>query len=249
MEKFKPKKTTDDCYTPDEVYDAVADFVAQEYGLDRKQFVRPFYPGGDYQNEKYGKNAVVVDNPPFSILAEILNYYAEKGVKFFLFAPALTLFSSSSQNACAIACGVDVTYENGASVATSFVTNLENNRVRTAPALYRAVSEANDRVLAETKRTLPRYEYPDEVLTAAIAARWCKYGVEYRLKREESELIGALDAQKEADKAIFGKGYLLSEKAAAEKAAAEKAAAEKAAAEKWHLSEREKEIVRRLGSE
>ena len=30
VEKFKPKKTTDDCYTPPEVYEAVADFVAEE---------------------------------------------------------------------------------------------------------------------------------------------------------------------------------------------------------------------------
>lgn len=39
----------------------------------------------------------------------------------------------------------------------------------------------------------------------------------------------------------------MSEKAAAEKAAAEKAAAEKAGAKIWELSEREKEIIRRLG--
>ena len=39
----------------------------------------------------------------------------------------------------------------------------------------------------------------------------------------------------------------MSEKAAAEKAAAEKAAAEKAGADIWELSEREKEIIRRLG--
>ena len=33
VEKFKPKKTTDDCYTPPLVYDAVAEWVAKEYGL------------------------------------------------------------------------------------------------------------------------------------------------------------------------------------------------------------------------
>lgn len=43
-------------------------------------------------------------------------------------------------------------------------------------------------------------------------------------------------------------GLLLSDRIAAEKAAAEKAAAEKAAAERWDLSEREKEIVRMLGT-
>ena len=52
--------------------------------------------------------------------------------------------------------------------------------------------------------------------------------------------------QKEADKALYGGGFLLSEKAAAEKAAAEKAAAEKAAATRWPLSERERAIIKRL---
>lgn len=72
LEKFEAKKTTDDCYTPDLVYDAVADWVSNEYGIDRKRFVRPFYPNGDYQKEKYPSGCAVVDNPPFSILTEIL---------------------------------------------------------------------------------------------------------------------------------------------------------------------------------
>lgn len=53
LEKFEPKKTTDDCYTPDLVYNAIAEWVAKEYGLKRDSFLRPFYPGGDYQSFKY----------------------------------------------------------------------------------------------------------------------------------------------------------------------------------------------------
>ena len=30
VEKFKPKKTTDDCYTPPEVFDCVAEWAAAE---------------------------------------------------------------------------------------------------------------------------------------------------------------------------------------------------------------------------
>ena len=67
VEKFKPKLTTDDCYTPAIVYDAVANWVQNEYDLDKYEFCRPFYPGGDYENYNY-KNKIVVDNPPFSIL-------------------------------------------------------------------------------------------------------------------------------------------------------------------------------------
>ena len=45
-DKFKPKKTTDDCFTPDNVYETVADYVATRFNVDRNRFVRPFYPGG-----------------------------------------------------------------------------------------------------------------------------------------------------------------------------------------------------------
>ena len=264
LDKFEPKKTTDDCYTPDLVYDAVADWVAAEYGLDRKHFVRPFYPGGDYQKEKYAKNDVVVDNPPFSILSQILKWYKENGVRFFLFAPTLTLFSSSSTTCCAIPTGATVIYENGASVNTSFLTNLEDPglRVRTAPTLQKAVQDASDTVRAQQTKELPKYSYPDYVITSAMVARWSKYGIDFRLSVADSVQIEALDAQKEAGKAIFGKGYLLSERAAAERAAAERAASERAAAERaaaeraaaeraaahrWELSERERAIVQSLG--
>lgn len=255
LEKFELKKTTDDCYTPDLVYEAVVSWVEQEYGLKRKNFVRPFYPGGDYQKEKYGPKDVVVDNPPFSILSEILRWYDAHGVRFFLFAPTLTLFSSASATTCcAIPLGVTVTYDNGASVNTSFVTNLERWRVRTDPSLYKAINTANEANLAQTRKELPKYSYPDEVITSAMVARWSKYGVDFRLTRDESAPIDGLDAQMEAGKSIYGKGYLLSERAAAERAAAERAAAERAAAERaaaqrWTLSEREREIVRQLGKE
>ena len=92
VEKFKAKKTTDDCYTPPEIYEGISDWVAAEYGLDKRNFVRPFWPGGDYRKGEYPAGCVVVDNPPFSILMQIIDYYLEKGVGFFLFAPTLTLF-------------------------------------------------------------------------------------------------------------------------------------------------------------
>ena len=244
VEKFEAKRTTDDCYTPDIVYEAVADWVAKEYGIDRSRFVRPFYPGGDYQSFKYKPDAVVVDNPPFSILSEILNWYREHGVGFFLFAPALTLFSSASSSAaCAMPVGVSITYENGANVSTSFLTSLEEPRwrVRTAPSLYEAVNKANDENLRSMRAELPKYSYPDEIITSAIVQRWSKYGIDFRVSTAESFPISALDAQKEYGKAIFGKGYLLSERAAAERAAAERAAAHR-----WELSLREQEIVKRL---
>lgn len=47
VDKFKAKKITDDCYTPENIYEVVANYVADTYKLDRAKFVRPFYPGGD----------------------------------------------------------------------------------------------------------------------------------------------------------------------------------------------------------
>jgi hypothetical protein len=47
VDKFKPKKTTDDCYTPPYIYDAVLKWATKEYQLQGRTVVRPFYPGGD----------------------------------------------------------------------------------------------------------------------------------------------------------------------------------------------------------
>lgn len=241
LAKFEAKKTTDDCYTPPKVYDAVADYVAKNYGLKKTSFVRPFVPGGDYENFDYPNGCAVVDNPPFSILAEILNFYKKNGIKFFLFAPALTLFSSSSSSA--LCTGVGITYENGALVNTSFLTNLEPEEVRfrSAPELYRAVRDANEENLKAQRREIPKYSYPLEVVTAPMLTSYSRYGIEFTVNRDESYQISALDSQKESKKTVFGKGYLISERKKAER---EKAEREKA--ERWELSERELEIIKGL---
>lgn len=82
-EKFKPKKTTDDCYTPPTIYEVIKNWACKEYGIDPDKIVRPFYPGGDYENFDYAPDAVVLDNPPFSILAQICEFYLERGIPFF----------------------------------------------------------------------------------------------------------------------------------------------------------------------
>lgn len=52
VDKFKQKHkpTTDDCFTPAEVYEAVSDWVMENYGDDWTKIVRPFYPGGGLQD-------------------------------------------------------------------------------------------------------------------------------------------------------------------------------------------------------
>ena len=255
VEKFKPKKTTDDCYTPQNIYDTVVDWCISEYKIKRKDIVRPFYPGGDYKHFDYPKGCVVLDNPPFSILAEIMRFYKEKDINFFLFAPTLTLFSSS-QDFTAISLGVTVTYENGANVNTSFVTNLNGNvRFRSVPKLYKVIKAENDKNLKEIKKQLPKYTYPINVMTAAALAKLSRYGVEFEAEVSETHRIDGLESQKELGKSIFGSGYLMPDYKAEERAEAEQKAEERAEAEErkgivatheWELTENEKTIIREL---
>ena len=243
VEKFKPKKTTDDCYTPDNVYAAVHDWAVKEYGLEGARIIRSFYPGGDYKKEDYSGDCAVIDNPPFSILAEICRWYNQRGIRFFLFGPAKTIFScSGSDGINYVICGADIMYENGATIDTSFITNMGQYKIMVAPDLYEAIKAANDENRKEVTKSLPRYDYPNHVLTAARIQRIAKYGQSLRIRAEDCAFIRALDSQRGTGKAVFGNGFLLSEKAAAEKAAAEKAGAKI-----WELSEMEKEIIRRLG--
>ena len=248
LEKFEQKKTTDECYTPDNVYDAVAEFVAQEYGVDRSRFVRPFYPGGDYQNEKYPDGCVVVDNPPFSILSEIIKYYCANGVRFFLFAPALTLFTAVGCDVEYIPVGCDVLYENGAIVKTSFVNNLGDSRIYVAASLFDAVKAANDANMREAHKELPKYKYPMEAVLSAQIQRLARYGQTLKIPKDECAYQNRLDAQKESKKDSYGGLFLISEKAAAERAAAERAAAERLTMETFELSDREKQLIRQLGT-
>lgn len=75
VEKFKPKKTTDDCYTPDSVYDAILGWVRENADIEGREIVRPFYPGGDYEHYDYPDGCVVIDNSPFSIISRIARFY------------------------------------------------------------------------------------------------------------------------------------------------------------------------------
>ena len=238
LSKFEPKHTTDDCYTPEKIYEAVAQWVSAKYNLNRTNFIRPFYPGGDYKNEKYKPSDIVVDNPPFSILSEIIKFYQEKGIKYFLFCPALTPFTLNvSLFATVIITGVEIIYKNRASVLTSFITNLESDDIQalTAPDLYKAIKDAGK----ENTIEIPKYVFPNEVITATMLNYLCKYGIDFVLAKKDAYRINSLDSMKKKNKGIYGSGFLISEKAAAEKAAAEK----------WELSEREKEIVKKLSNQ
>ena len=242
LEKFEAKKTTDDCYTPDNIYDVVKKWCIERYGLKGKKILRPFYPGGDYQKEDYSGDCVVLDNPPFSIISEICEWYTERNIPFFMFAPALTLLGIARGTMNYVACCISVTYANGANVSTSFVTNLGNKKVVASAELRELIEEANKENLRKMHKELPKYAYPDEVLTATMLGYMAAHGTSIEIEAKDVHFIRALDSQKESGKGLFGSGFLLSEKAAAEKAAAEKIDTNI-----WELSDREREIVKSLG--
>lgn len=246
--KYKHKKTTDDCYTPPAIYEAVKEWACEEYGIDPAKIVRPFYPGGDYENYDYSNGTVVVDNPPFSIFGKICAFYLERNIPFLLFAPGLTTLSlrKVATKMCHIITDTTITYENGAQVNTCFVTNLEpETQIRTAPKLYRRIAEA--RVSGGAKRNeLPKYEYPKNVLTAATLSGWSKQGVDFRVEKAECRQIYALDQQLAMGKELYGRGLLLSNTAAERKIAAKQENETKKEKIVWELSEREWDMVREL---
>ena len=245
VDKFKPKLTTDDCFTPPAVFKAVEKWVREQYNLGDIENIRPFKPEGDYQAENY-EGKVVIDNPPFSILSEIVRWYTAKGVKFFLFAPYLsTLPIASDCQTTKIITGAEVTYENGAKVLTNFVTNMADTKVlvKIAGSLRERIEEAQPNESAE----LERYKRPKNLKVATDFVYVTKLGHDWELTARDCEFVKNTDGLKAMGKGLYGGGLLVSDKVA-EKAAAEKAAAEKAAII-VELSDREKAIVARLNGE
>ena len=242
VDKFKPKKTTDDCYTPQLIYDAILEWCRREYDIPvDAPIVRPFKPGGDYQCTVYPEGCYVVDNPPFSILAEIRRWYLARGIKYFLFAPALTILSSKIDD-CAICTAAPIVYANGAEVNTSFVTNLAGDYVAmSAPSLRHTIDDAVEALAATEKKELPRYEYPDNVVTASMLNELSKRDEAVRIGRRSSARIGRLDAQVPIKKTIFGGGFLVGNAKASDIAKAKAKA--KVAPLVFELSQRERAII------
>lgn len=242
VEKFKPKKTTDDCYTPEAVYDVVVRYVGRHIDLSGLNIVRPFYPGGDYEAVEYTAKDIVIDNPPFSILSKIVRFFNANGVRYFLFAPHLTLFSGGKQCTMIVA-GANITYNNGAVVSTSFITNtFGDGAIMTAPELCREIKEA----CKQSDKRLPKYVYPKTVLKVSDLDILNRNGVEIAIPRKSLYYTSKLNSQSKTN--IYGGGYLLSRSEAARLEAARLEAARLEAATVWALSPEEEAIVDSLES-
>lgn len=254
IEKFKPKLTTDDCYTPPAVFDAVEKWVRKTYKIpDTVKTLRPFKPGGDYQREDYSGDVVVIDNPPFSILTEILRWYLDRNVRFFLFAQAVTNFNAlqGDKRLTRVIAFADITYENGAHVSTGFITNMEPGvAIRTSAELHDAVEAASDKKTAD----LGKYRRPRNVKVASDFAKANRAGCENVFTFDQVCLVKNIDAMRAKGKALYGAGCIVSD-AVADKLDRDAAEAERRRAARMgeqpgglclELSAREKAIVAEL---
>lgn len=216
--KFKDApKTTDDCYTPRDVYEAVVDYVDKEIcSLSDKRIIRPFYPGGDYENAEYPADGVVIDNPPFSILNKIVAFYMRKNIPFFLFGNGMTILDHCKKGATAVICGTTIEYENGAKVISNFVTNLVDNSIAamTAPGLVTRIENCP----SQNKKTrLVINKFPKEVISVSKMQTLANGLVHFEIRRSDCLFISKLLNSKD----LFGVHLLVKENIgiAAERAA------------------------------
>lgn len=227
--KFKVKLTTDDCYTPEPVYNAVRDWVVDHFHLEGRKVVRPFWPGADFETYDYQKDDVVIDNPPFSIYDHILDFYTSEKIDFFIFGPSLTLFKK--YDCCYIVTNETVTYANGAKVNTSFVTNLDKiNRIATYRELKEKINEA-EHFQKQKKEDLHIFKYPNCIVTSAILGKTSR--VDFFVKKTDCEWCPKINGER-----LFGGGFLLSDRAAADRKAARKTIIRKLGSEEEKLLEK-----------
>lgn len=253
IKKFETKATTDDCYTPEPVYNAILRWVKENADIDisKLNIMRPFYPGGNYEFEKYTDNDVVIDNPPFSIVSKIVDFYERNKIKFFLFCNGITCFCIKKASTHIIA-NENIIYHNGANVNTAYVSNIfGEKKIIASYELKEAIKEAN-KLIQEEKKTLPKYKYPDELLTVSRLQNIINKGVSVSISSNRLYRITKLKSQEPLKKGIFGSGFLLSTKANKELKALELKAMELKAMEDkeelicWGISQYERDIIDKL---
>ncbi len=96
---------------------------------------------------------------------------------------------------------------------------------------YNLCSRLN--ALNPPKRALPKYDYPDELMTVSHFSSLLNRGIEFSIHKSECVFIEALDEQKPHGKKLFGCGLLMEK--------------EKNCV-KFALSERERAIVEDLNT-
>ena len=199
-------KTTDECFTPEDVYQCVVDYVGTIYDMRGKVILRPFYPGGDYEHAEYPENGVVIDNPPFSIFCKIVGFYTARRIPFFLFGPGMTI-GSVFKYCTAVIINAAVEFSNKAYVRLNFATNLMGDLVAvTAPELDKAIKACKSQ---NQKVALPCYVYPEEVLSVSDLQIMAGGGQHFSVSREECSICRNLDRHPKAS-GLFGEHLFIS---------------------------------------
>ena len=108
--------------------------------------------------------------------------------------------------------------------------------------LCQSITKASERALKDRvpPRNLPRRRYPPHVCTAATLGKLATHGVNFTAPRAETQFVRKLDC----GTALFGSGFLLSERLAAERLAAERLLEY----ETLSLSPRERAIIAALAA-
>ena len=239
--------TIDECYTSPEVYDTVLKYVVERYHLQDKHIVRPFVPGGNYQQYVYDKNDVVIDNPPFSMTTEITKWYINHDIPFFLFINGLYAVSLSRGlhgKATVIDTNANLSFyhkPNNQVVKLGFVTNLEPKNI----VIRGDVALTNKLNSLAKKKTLNKFKYPENIIRNSDVLKAIRCGVELELTTNNSIFEDNLDYNKEHKlNAVHGGCYLVDDNVYNEY----KAAIEKVPPYTHHvmLSERENGIIEKL---
>lgn len=184
----------------------------------------------------------MVDNPPFSILSKIVDWYCDHDIKFFLFAPSMTNFNIGIRKfdrITHIMINSEIVYQNGAKVRTCFLTNMDDCVARSVPDLSLAIKRSQ-----RSKDTRPKYIYPENVIRTTDLQRMVRQGASVKIPRGHAKFIRKLDSQSEAKKAIFGGALLVSDEVA-NYTKQYKAPLEDGI--EWTLSDRERGEIKQLG--
>ena len=149
----------------------------------------------------------------------------------------------TDQDYTGIVVGVEIVYDNGAKVSTSFVSNMFGDiRILGDVDLHQRLKKVQEL----NKACLPSYKYPDNIITANTISQIVSRGVSIKIKKKDVMCHPIMDAQKPMKKKIFGGGFIVSDRVADEiKRMKEKEIQRKVV--HWELSNREKEIIKTLG--
>ena len=226
-------KTTDDTFTPADVYEAVIGWLSEKGKITGgTPIIRPFYPGGDFEGADYPQGCTVIDNPPFSIVTKCCKWYASRGIGFFLFCPALTS-ARLSEFCTVVQIGVPVRFENGAFLPVAFASNMFGSAAAIAAGDLTEKIKGCDSQKKGIK-AIRKIQWPAEVVTVPTLRSIAAGGGTFELDRRCS-----VPVTKAGGVGVYGGVWLSAQAAKAAKAAEAKAV-------KVELLSSEKETFERL---